>query len=321
VSVIRYYIYVLEHPITGEVRYVGVNHTRTPRVYDHIRKSKKGTSHLHCWVRSLLKEGLRPVYRPVYYGYGEGFNTEITWISFFRRLGARLVNSTDGGEGTLGWNPPPEWRDARAEITKRIHTGSKRSAEVCKRLSDIQKIRYQQEQEAGFVRVMPPKSPETLVKMAAAQRGKSASDETRQKMRLIRAHCSEETREKLRAATLSRPIEERQKWARNQKGKPKSLEHREKLSKAKLGKPRSEETKQKLSEANRGKKQSEETIAKRAEACRLAWQHKQVSLPKEWYRECPFCRDILTYSSRQSYLNAKRRVDNPCRSCSKKRKQ
>lgn len=269
-------VYTLSHPITHEIRYVGVTHqSEAARLNEHICHSKRDKHHRATWIRSLVRQGLRPRLTVIERGIGSDWVVcEQRWIAYHRSIGTRLTNATDGGEGTLGWVPSPERREKMAEVCRR-RTGEKRSSEAKERMRQAQLRVYEQEQALGIKRVKPPPSEETRRRMSEAQRGKKASEETRAKMREQRKDVSEETRAKLRAATLSRPEEVRQAFATNQKGVPKSEEHRRKIAEAATGRTVSEETRQKLREANLGKAQSEESRRKKSESCRLAWERKK----------------------------------------------
>jgi hypothetical protein len=54
-----YYIYTLSHPITNEVRYVGVTINPKRRYKQHLYD--KRTSHKANWVQQLRKEKLKPI--------------------------------------------------------------------------------------------------------------------------------------------------------------------------------------------------------------------------------------------------------------------
>lgn len=120
-------IYVLTHPLTGEVRYVGVTQrSLSGRLSSHVWES---THHVHRrtrrakWIRSLSALGLRPeisAFASVVFAWQE---VERAVIAQFRADGARLVNGTNGGEGTNGrvWSPNKEQRArmGAAQIGKR----------------------------------------------------------------------------------------------------------------------------------------------------------------------------------------------------------
>jgi len=221
-------LYTLSEPETGEVRYVGVTHeSLSTRLSVHIYKSKKENNHRATWIRSLLKRGLRPVILQVMSGAGPSWKeAEIALIAHHRSIGTRLVNATDGGEGTLGFSPSPEQRRKISENTIKHHKGRKYPPEVRARMSEAQKRRKPR------TTPMPPRSKETLERMSAAQRGKKASDETRAKLREVHKDPSPELREKWRQATLSRPKEEREAFAKNRLGAKQTDKHKKRISEA-----------------------------------------------------------------------------------------
>lgn len=229
----RWTIYTLTHPETMEVRYVGITHQGlVQRLREHLSKARRNVEHNHraCWIRSLLAVGLRPVITPLESGSGDAWAAaEQRWILQFANAGASLVNATAGGEGTLGYAPSEK---ARAKISEamRKRSGEKRSPEARQRMRDAQRQRVEREKAAGFVRVRPPRSAETRQRMAAAQRGKKASAETRQKLSEIRKNPSPEARDRLRQAVLDRPLAQRQAFAKANQGRKFSDEHRRRMS-------------------------------------------------------------------------------------------
>lgn len=230
----RWWVYTLSHPHTGEVRYVGVaNRLPSQRLREHVSHSKRERNHRACWIRNLIVSGLRPVMTVVDSGTGDWRSRERHWIAEFRlRLGDRLTNATDGGEGTLGWVAPASFREKCRERNRSVHTGQKRTSEARANMRNGQLRRVALERETGVVRGRFTRTPETLKRMSDAQRGKVATAATREKLSKSHSNPSEETREKLRQSVLQRPAEQRQAFAHNQKGKPKSESHRRKISEA-----------------------------------------------------------------------------------------
>lgn len=95
-------IYSLAHPITGEVRYVGVTSgTLSTRLAQHKWDAKNKMSHKCHWIKSviaatntmphieLLEETSKTDWEWL----------EIYWIEQFRQWGFNLVNTSSGGNG------------------------------------------------------------------------------------------------------------------------------------------------------------------------------------------------------------------------------
>lgn len=224
-------IYALCDPVDGRVRYIGKTvATLGTRLSQHVTQARKGLqTHLHCWIRSL---DARPVIKSLeVVPYEHDAAAEVRLIAKYRARGFDLTNATDGGEGKKGC----------------FHTEEAKA-----------KIRAW-----GVGRKMPPKSPETLQRMADAQRGKKRSLEHRMKIAAggVGRTATAETRERLRAAkhgtrpsqeTLRRSVEARV-------GKPLSPEHRARVVAA-LHSP---EARAKMLATNTGRKKTPEEIAKR----------------------------------------------------------
>lgn len=131
-------LYILSCP-EGRVRYVGK--TVGPlsyRLSGHRSAARRGLAdHRSRWLRSI---GGRATIDLVAEVPGNGSREEIELIAGLRKLGARLTNCTDGGEGTTGRVFAPE---------------------------SIEKLR------AAFKgRKMPPRSAETRARLSAALKGR-----------------------------------------------------------------------------------------------------------------------------------------------------
>lgn len=221
------YIYTLADPRTGEVRYVGKTIDLKVRVKGHLKQDKHN-SHKRNWVRSLTKEGLKPVIEMLEVFENSDDNdwqdAERFWIETLRFLGCRLTNMESGGVG--GKSPSIETRYKMSEARK----GMKLSAE---HRAKIGKAGMGRKHSEGF-----------SVKM----RG-----------RII----SEETREKLRKASSGRKHSEatRLKISQVKKVSQKSKDALAKLASLNTGRKGTTATRLKLSELRRGRKLSKETRA------------------------------------------------------------
>jgi hypothetical protein len=218
-------IYALCDPKTKEIRYIGKTVSQLNiRLSQHITASKKGRkNHLHCWIRSLSE---KPIIIPIEtVSYEQDGETEKRIIAEYRANGYDLVNESDGGEGQKGYHHTEETKE---------------------------KIRLW-----GIGRKMPPKSPETLQRMANAQRGKKHTPEHNAKIALsgIGRITSEETKEKLRIAKLGTHLtpEAKEKLSLAHKGKKLSEEHKNKIGLAGLGRKLTPEQCEARSKARIGK--------------------------------------------------------------------
>lgn len=157
-------IYVLKHPDTLEVRYVGKTVRKlSRRLGNHIANAKgnKHNVHLSNWILSILKLGKRPIIELIEVcSYTEWKSREQYWISHF----PNLINLTEGGDGCLGFIHDEETK----EKLRQAKLGFKHSQEfkdnMSKRLKGI------------------PLSQEHKDKIGLANKGKKASNETRKKL-------------------------------------------------------------------------------------------------------------------------------------------
>jgi hypothetical protein len=113
---------------------------------------------------------------------------EIDTIKSSRKIGLKLYNLTDGGDGCAGY----KMSDAEKQKLSKRMMGHTLSADARKRIADARR---------GV-----PRSPETLAKMAIASTGVPCSESARRKISealrgIVR---SEETRQKMREAWAQR---------------------------------------------------------------------------------------------------------------------
>lgn len=89
------FIYILCHPITGELRYVGKANNPRQRLSSHLGSNHKVP--VSNWIRSLKSKGLLPVME-VIEETDDWMTAERFWICHLRFLGFRLLNLTEGGD-------------------------------------------------------------------------------------------------------------------------------------------------------------------------------------------------------------------------------
>lgn len=105
INSMKYYIYALICPLSNQIRYIGQTKQKPKyRFNGHIQESKNpkdGKTKKINWIRKLIRLGELPELLIIEDGLFENQqqldNIEIKWISYYKELGCRLVNGTNGG--------------------------------------------------------------------------------------------------------------------------------------------------------------------------------------------------------------------------------
>lgn len=94
------FIYTLNDPDTGKIRYVGKADDPLKRFKDHLRD--RTINHRTNWIKSLASADKRPVLEILdEVPKTEWEFWEKEYIRVFRMIGMNLVNSTEGGEAPM----------------------------------------------------------------------------------------------------------------------------------------------------------------------------------------------------------------------------
>jgi len=177
----KYTIYALTDK-AGDVRYVGWATNTQRRLRTHIHQARKEPlrNHRTNWIHSLLKVGLKPSLVVIETGNGcDWGEKERGWIKFFRERGCRLVNATDGGDGSLGYKHSS---GTLAKMAK-ARIGRVFSLEHRARLSEARLgHEVSPETRAKIGAASRGQSPESRLKMSASKLGHAVSAETRAKI-------------------------------------------------------------------------------------------------------------------------------------------
>ena len=98
-------IYTLTDPVTGEIRYVGKANNIRQRYKAHLNKARKHQIHKKNWIELLKRKGLKPIIDVIdIVPINEWIFWETYWISQIRAWGFKLINYTNGGDGTTFGN-------------------------------------------------------------------------------------------------------------------------------------------------------------------------------------------------------------------------
>lgn len=224
------HIYALIDPRDNQVRYIGKSDAVCRRFKEHQSDIKSASNNKKiAWLKKLSKLGLQPrvviietISKLVW------AETEIEWIRYFRSIGARLTNSTDGGEGIEGY----KLTEAQKEKVSKMFKGKRFTEEHKRKIG---------ESNTGKKRTDAMKE-----KLSTLYKGKAGRPHT------------EETKKKMSESNKMRSDPNlRQLIASFHIGAKRTEESRKKMSEARKGKkfgPRSEETKRRISE---GRKKTE----------------------------------------------------------------
>ena len=97
-------VYGLIDPRTGELRYVGKSCSGLARPRQHLCPKQSPVTHRGSWITGLLRDGMKPEIEiiEVHDSASSLADAERFWIAYFRFVGCRLTNHTDGGDGVVG---------------------------------------------------------------------------------------------------------------------------------------------------------------------------------------------------------------------------
>lgn len=99
-------IYGLADPRSGELHYIGKTAgTLRVRLRCHVNDVRRGRVYIprHRWIAELLGEGIEPdIFEVENVADDQWKEAEQFWIAYFRAIGCRLLNATDGGDGIVG---------------------------------------------------------------------------------------------------------------------------------------------------------------------------------------------------------------------------
>lgn len=113
----KVYIYTLEHPVTGVIRYVGKTINPKSRLKGHMWGcGAKIRSKSQSWIYSIKKDGLKPVMKILdEVTESTWSDAEMYWIEQFRQWGFKLYNEVAGGYGAPGRKHTEEQRKLMTE--------------------------------------------------------------------------------------------------------------------------------------------------------------------------------------------------------------
>lgn len=156
-----------------DFRYIGRTSVPLPRrLQNHLSKARTGSStYVYRWVKKAIDEGeiIQIVELESGLTFKESGVREIYWIKYYREAGHRLTNTSNGGDGNIGYIKTPEHR-AKLSAAGMGNTNARLSNRIPGQGLKISLAR-------GV-----PKSLEHREKISRALTGKIVSEETKAKM-------------------------------------------------------------------------------------------------------------------------------------------
>jgi group I intron endonuclease len=101
----RYLVYALVDPRNGEIRYVGKssNGLKRPKAHFYPSSREKLKLPVYHWINKLIKLGMTPTIEILEESQACALpHVKMYYINLCKKEGNRLLNMTDGGEGTTG---------------------------------------------------------------------------------------------------------------------------------------------------------------------------------------------------------------------------
>ncbi len=209
-------IYVLQDPVSFEIRYVGKSTCGIKRAY------QPHTAWCRQWINKLKRNGLEPLaialQRWKYIDQESLSACERYWIAYFRALGCPLTNLTEGGEGICGYKHTEE---AKKKVAL-ANSGKIPSAETRVKMSAKKKgnssakgVKHTSESRANMAkarignknRLGIPHSPETIEKLREAGKRHVISPEGLKRLR--EREFTPEHKRLLSEAAVRRPRDEK----------------------------------------------------------------------------------------------------------------
>lgn len=188
-------VYTLLSTRNSEVRYVGQT---TQRLASRLRQHRSDanvrcTTPVRKWIAREEAAGFQIIITSVVED-AILHQTEIELISQYRALGVRLLNVTDGGEGTIGWhgnlgNKRPDLAERnRAQAGKPGRTlTDETKAKISAAHKGKKKPHLAERNRAGAGKPGHKHTDASRAKIGAAHKGRRHSVESRQKMSTAKA--------------------------------------------------------------------------------------------------------------------------------------
>ena len=182
------YVYTLTDPRNGMPFYVGKGHGK--RCEFHIdeakyyikRKSKKLNK-----IRKLLSLGMKPIITKVEENVSDAqaIDFECLLIEEMRSIGIPLTNMTDGGDGAKGYKHTEEYKSLASERQKNRVMTEEHKQRMRKQKSEQGRNNMALARQATLYRPSEEtkrKISEALLGRVSPMKGKTQSDEAREKM-------------------------------------------------------------------------------------------------------------------------------------------
>lgn len=192
-------IYALTDPFENDViRYIGKSSCGLARPREHFKASSRlAKTHKNNWINEVVDKGAFPNIKVIEYVDDPEFLSyyEIGNIAYYRSIGCKLTNGTDGGEGSLGRIQSDETKSKISSSHKGVRTGLRphnkkdnliidgieyRTCTICEQLVTLDKFTWVPARKVYHPQCKPCKAKRFREKRAANPPKKLTPEELKQ---------------------------------------------------------------------------------------------------------------------------------------------
>lgn len=128
------FIYALLDPRDNQIRYIGKANKPKERYINHYNSARDKGTHKRNWINSIRKDGFRPEMIVLDEAPKDDWQYwEVFYISLFKTWGFKLLNYTDGGDGSTFGNKG-SWKKGNIPHNKGVPCSNEKRKKISDKL-------------------------------------------------------------------------------------------------------------------------------------------------------------------------------------------